>query len=108
MKLLESIKIGDVQLKNSLAMAPMTRSRANQQGVVQDIMTTCYQQRATAGLIISEAVNISEQAIGSPFTPGLCTEEQVAAWKKVTDAVHKKGGVIYAQLWHYRQWWLQP
>jgi len=59
-----------------------------------------YTQRASAGLIISEAVNISKQATGSPFTPGIYTQEQIDAWKKVTQAVHENGGTIYAQLWH--------
>jgi N-ethylmaleimide reductase len=100
MKLLESIKVGNKTLKNSMAMAPMTRSRANINGVVGDSTILYYAQRASAGLIISEAINISKQAIGSPLTPGIYTQEQIAAWKKVTQAVHEKGGVIYAQLWH--------
>ena len=81
-------------------MAPMTRSRASLEGVVGDLTVKYYTQRATAGLIISEAINISDGALGSPFTPGLFTRQQVEGWKKVTDAVHAKGGVIYAQLWH--------
>ena len=100
MKLLETVKLGNKTLKNSMAMAPMTRSRAGLNGVVGESTILYYTQRASAGLIISEAINISEQAIGSPFTPGIYTTEQVEAWKKVTQAVHDKGGVIYAQLWH--------
>ena len=100
MKLLETVKLGNKTLKNSMAMAPMTRSRAGLNGVVGESTILYYTQRASAGLIISEAINISEQAIGSPFTPGIYTNEQVEAWKKVTQAVHDKGGVIYAQLWH--------
>ncbi len=100
MKLLEPIKIGNTVLRNSMAMAPMTRSRANMDGVVGDSTVLYYTQRASAGLIVSEAINISRQAIGSPLTPGLYTQEQVDAWKKVTQAVHEKGGTIYAQLWH--------
>jgi N-ethylmaleimide reductase len=100
MKLLESIKIGNHQLKNSMAMAPMTRSRASFTGVVSESTVTYYTQRSSAGLIISEAINISQQATGSPMTPGLYTQEQIDAWKKVTQAVHKEGGVMYAQLWH--------
>lgn len=100
MKLLQQVKIGDVILKNSMAMAPMTRSRAGIDGVVSESTVLYYTQRASAGLIISEAINISNQAIGSPFTPGIFTPEQILAWKKVTEAVHKQGGVIYAQLWH--------
>lgn len=100
MKLQEKLILGDVTLKNRVAMAPMTRSRASDTGVVNDLTVLYYTQRASAGLLISEGVNISEQALGSPYTPGLYTAEQIAAWKKVTKAVHKHGGVIYAQLWH--------
>lgn len=81
-------------------MAPMTRSRANNEGMVNELTVLYYSQRASAGLIISESINISEQAIGSPYTPGIYTKEQIEAWKKVTKSVHDKGGVIYAQLWH--------
>lgn len=100
MKLLSEVTLGGKLLKNRMAMAPMTRSRANNEGVVGDATVLYYQQRATAGLIISEGINISEQGKGSPMTPGIYTQEQIAAWKKVTDAVHAAGGVIYAQLWH--------
>lgn len=100
MKLLESIKVGGNTLKNSMVMAPMTRSRASFDGVVGESTVLYYTQRASAGLIISEAINISKQATGSPLTPGIYTTEQITAWKKVTQAVHDKGGVMYAQLWH--------
>ena len=100
MKLLESIKVGNITLKNRMVMAPMTRSRANINGIVGDSTVLYYTQRASAGLIISEGINISKQAIGSPLTPGIYSAEQINAWKKVTQAVHDKGGVIYAQLWH--------
>jgi len=100
MKLLEPTKLGKHLLKNRMVMAPMTRSRASADGVIGAATVTYYTQRASAGLLISEAINISEQAIGSPFTPGLYTQEQIDAWKSVTQAVHKHGGVIYAQLWH--------
>ncbi len=100
MKLLESIKLGKHTLTNRMAMAPMTRSRADINGVVGGSTANYYQQRASAGLIISEAINISTQAQGSPLTPGIYTSEQIEAWKKVTQAVHEKNGVIYAQLWH--------
>lgn len=100
MKLLESIQLGNKTLHNSMVMAPMTRSRANLEGVVGQSTVLYYEQRASAGLIISEAINISEQAKGSPLTPGIYTHAQIEAWKEVTKAVHKKGGVIYAQLWH--------
>jgi N-ethylmaleimide reductase len=100
MKLLEKVILGEQTLKNALAMAPMTRSRANMEGVVSDLTTLYYTQRASAGLLITEAINISEQALGSPLTPGLYNQAQIEAWKKVTKSVHNQGGVIYAQLWH--------
>ena len=100
MKLLEPIKLGNKTLKNRVAMAPMTRARASRDGIVQEMTVTYYDQRATAGLLISEAINISEQAIGSPFTPEIYNEDQINAWKKVTEKVHANGGVIFAQLWH--------
>ena len=100
MKLLNEVQLGNLTLQNAMAMAPMTRSRADQNGVVNDLTVLYYTQRASAGLLITEAINISEQALGSPFTPGIYTQEQIAAWKKVTNAVHAEGGKIYAQLWH--------
>ena len=100
MKLLAPTKIGNQHLQNSMAMAPMTRSRADLNGVVNDLTVLYYQQRSTAGLLISEAINISEQAIGSPFTPGIYNQDQIDAWKKVTQVVHENGGKIFAQLWH--------
>jgi N-ethylmaleimide reductase len=100
MKLLESVKLGTNLLKNSMVMAPMTRSRANFNGEIVDSTVLYYMQRASAGLIITEAIDISKEAIGSPLTPGIYTPEQISSWKKVTQGVHEKGGVIYAQLWH--------
>lgn len=100
MKLLKSVKVGNKTLKNRMAMAPMTRSRATINGIVGDLTTEYYIQRSSAGLLISEGINISKQATGSPFTPGIYTQEQVDAWKKVTHTVHENGGIIYAQLWH--------
>ncbi len=81
-------------------MAPMTRARAGADGTANDLTILYYTQRSGAGLIISEGLNISEQAIGSPFTPGIYTKDQIASWKKVTDSVHHAGGRIFAQLWH--------
>lgn len=100
MKLLEAYKLGNLELKNHMVMSAMTRSRATTSGIVGDITIEYYKQRSSAGLILSEAINISKDAIGSPFTPGLFTNEQVNAWKKVTKAVHDEGGIIFAQLWH--------
>lgn len=100
MKLLEKIKLGGLTLKNKMVMSAMTRSRADINGVVGDLTVQYYTQRVSAGLMFTEAINISEQAIGSPFTPGLYTREQIEAWKKVTKSVHDNGGLIVAQLWH--------
>ncbi|WP_276090325.1 alkene reductase [Pedobacter sp. JY14-1] len=100
MKLLTTTTLGNLHLKNSMVMSAMTRSRADVNGLVSDIHVEYYTQRAGAGLILTEAINISEQAIGSPLTPGIFTTEQTEAWRKVTGAVHAKGGLIVAQLWH--------
>ncbi len=81
-------------------MAPMTRSRADIAGVVGELTAQYYAQRATAGLIVSEATNISADAIGSPMTPGIWSDAQIEGWKKVTSAVHAAGGQIVMQLWH--------
>ncbi len=94
------LKLGDLHLKNRVVMAPLTRSRATDDRVPTDMMAEYYAQRASAGLIISEATVISEQANGYLNTPGLFTDAQVEGWKKVTQAVHDKGGLIVAQLWH--------
>lgn len=100
MKLLEKIELAGLELKNKMAMAAMTRSRADIHGVVGEMTVKYYLQRASAGLLFTEAIRISEEATGSPLTPGIFTNEQVEAWKKVTQAVHDKGGTIIAQLWH--------
>lgn len=94
------ITIGNTELTNRIVMAPMTRARARADGVPGDLMAIYYRQRASAALIISEAVTISEDAIGSPLTPGLFTDAHVEGWRSVTDAVHEAGGRIFAQLWH--------
>ncbi len=100
MKLLEKTELAGLELKNRMAMAAMTRSRADIYGVVGDMTVKYYTQRASAGLLFTEAIRISEEATGSPLTPGIFTNEQIEAWKKVTQAVHNKGGTIIAQLWH--------
>jgi N-ethylmaleimide reductase len=95
------IKLGSIELKNRIVMAPLTRNRASQPGdVPSDMNALYYAQRATAGLIITEATPISDMAHGYPATPGIHTAAQVEGWKKVTGAVHKKGGKIFLQLWH--------
>lgn len=93
-------QLGGLSLANRFVMAPLTRSRAGDDGVPTELHAAYYAQRASAGLLISEAVNISAQGRGYNLTPGIWTEEQVAGWKKVTDAVHAAGGKIVAQLWH--------
>ncbi|WP_299761161.1 alkene reductase [uncultured Pontibacter sp.] len=99
--LLKPIKLHDLELKNRVIMAPMTRSRADNEGnVPNDLMVTYYTQRAGAGLIISEGSQISKQAVGYINTPGIYSAEQVEGWKKVTKAVHEEGGKIFLQLWH--------
>lgn len=98
--ILQSVTLGDLQLKNRIVMAPMTRSRSDDAGVPPEYAVDYYAQRANAGLIVTEATNISAQARGYPRTPGIWTEEQVVAWKRVTDAVHAQDGKIVLQLWH--------
>lgn len=100
--LLKPIKIGDLSLSNRVAMAPMTRSRAANEGNVPtaDLQGTYYEQRASAGLIITEGSQISERGVGYINTPGIHTKEQVAGWKEVTEKVHNKNGRIFIQLWH--------
>ena len=99
--LFQPMRLGNATLKNRIVMPPMTRSRATQPGnIANDMMAKYYAQRADAGLIVAEGTQISEMGQGYAWTPGIYTQEQIAGWKKVTDAVHEKGGVIYAQLWH--------
>jgi N-ethylmaleimide reductase len=98
--LFKSYSLGNVFLKNRIVMPPMTRSRSAKGEVATDLMAEYYQQRASAGLIISEGTQISRQGQGYAWTPGIYTEAQVAGWKEVTKAVHEKGGKIFAQLWH--------
>jgi N-ethylmaleimide reductase len=97
--LFDPIQIGDMQLANRIVMAPLTRSRS--QGLLPGPMAVeYYRQRASAGLIISEGTQITSEGQGYLDTPGIHSKEQVAAWKKVTDAVHAEGGKIAVQLWH--------
>lgn len=98
--LFEPAKLGSLNLKNRFIMAPLTRSRSDEKGLANKMMAKYYAQRASAGLIISEATNISPYAYGYAFTPGIYTDEQVASWKQVTQAVHDKDGKIFCQLWH--------
>ena len=97
--LFDPIKLGDIELNNRIVMAPMTRNRA-ESTIPGDMNALYYEQRASAGLIITEATQISPQGVGYPNTPGIHSPEQLEGWKKVTNAVHDKGGKIFAQLWH--------
>lgn len=92
--------LGDLTLANRIVMAPLTRNRAGAGLVPGELTATYYAQRASAGLIITEATQVSAQAQGYQDTPGLYTPEQIAGWRKVTDAVHAEGGRIFVQLWH--------
>jgi len=98
--LFETVRIGNLTLKNRFAMAPMTRSRANAEGVQNSHAPTYYAQRSGAGLIISEAVAITKQGSGYPVIPGIWNEAQVSAWRPVADAVHAHGGTIFLQIFH--------
>jgi len=98
--LLDPVRIGDFQLPNRIVMAPLTRCRAVDRRIPNELMTEYYTQRASAGLIISEATSVSPTGVGYPDTPGIWSEEQVAGWRKITDAVHAKGGRMLSQLWH--------
>ncbi len=98
--LLEPFQLGDLTLKNRMALAPMTRARAGVERLPNALMAEYYAQRASAGLIITEATIVSEQGIGWPNTPGIYSPEQSQAWRQVIDAVHAKGSTIFMQLWH--------
>jgi len=98
--LFDPIDLGAIHAANRLLMAPLTRGRAGRDGVPVAMMADYYAQRASAGLIISEATGISRTGLGWPYAPGLWSDEQVEAWTPVTAAVHQAGGRIVAQLWH--------
>lgn len=98
--LFDPIQVGDLQLPNRIIMAPLTRCRADAGRVPNALMTEYYRQRATAGLIITEATSVAPMGVGYPDTPGIWSDEQVAGWQNVTAAVHQAGGRIMLQLWH--------
>ncbi len=98
--LFDPIRIGDLHLPNRVFMAPLTRARAVDRRIPNDLMREYYVQRASAGLILSEATSVTLQGVGYADTPGIWSSEQVAGWKKVTDAVHEADGHIFLQLWH--------
>lgn len=100
-QLLLPLQLGDLKLPNRIILSPLTRCRAIGQGrVPNDLMREYYVQRASAGLMISEATCVSAMGVGYPDTPGIWSEEQVGGWKKITDAVHSAKGRIFLQLWH--------
>jgi 2,4-dienoyl-CoA reductase-like NADH-dependent reductase (Old Yellow Enzyme family) len=98
--LFDSLKLGDLELPNRIIMAPLTRSRAGAGRIANHLMAEYYAQRASAGLILSEATVVSAMGIGYADTPGIWSPEQVAGWKLTTRAVHEAGGRIFLQLWH--------
>jgi N-ethylmaleimide reductase len=100
LQLLQPYQLGPYTLNNHIVMAPLTRNRAAAGNVPQAINVEYYKQRASAGLIISEATQISPQGQGYPLTPGIHSPEQVAGWEKITQAVHQEQGLIFLQLWH--------
>ncbi|SFB47683.1 N-ethylmaleimide reductase [Rhizobium sp. NFR07] len=95
----DPVKFGDIELANRIVMAPLTRNRSPK-ATPNDLNVTYYEQRATAGLLITEGTPITQQAQGYADVPGLYSPEAVSGWKKVTDAVHRKGGKIVTQIWH--------
>jgi len=98
--LLNPYRLGDLELKNRVVLAPMTRSRAGAERMANSLMAKYYTQRASAGLLITEAMVVSRQGIGWPNTPGIYSDEQGRSWVQVVDAVHAAGAPIFLQLWH--------
>jgi N-ethylmaleimide reductase len=98
--LFEPIVIGELHAPNRIFMAPLTRGRSTRAHVPTALMAEYYAQRASAGLIISEATGISQQGLGWPYAPGIWSDEQVMAWKPIVSAVHAAGGRLFSQLWH--------
>jgi 2,4-dienoyl-CoA reductase-like NADH-dependent reductase (Old Yellow Enzyme family) len=100
-KLLEPLAVGDLELPNRIVMAPLTRNRATVPGRVPNgLMREYYAQRASAGMILTEATSVEPMGVGYPSTPGIWSQDQVEGWKAITRAVHEKGGRILLQLWH--------
>ncbi|MDB5295579.1 MAG: alkene reductase [Phycisphaerales bacterium] len=98
--LFEPLRIGAIEAPNRIVMAPLTRGRGTREHVPTPVMVEYYAQRASAGLILTEATGISQQGLGWPYAPGIWSPVQLAGWRKVTDAVHAAGGRIVSQLWH--------
>jgi 2,4-dienoyl-CoA reductase-like NADH-dependent reductase (Old Yellow Enzyme family) len=98
--LFDPIQVGDLKLPNRIFMAPLTRCRAIDRRIPNELMAEYYAQRASAGLIFSEATSVSAMGVGYPDTPGIWSKEQVKGWKRITTAVHQEGGKMLLQLWH--------
>ncbi len=98
--LFDPVRLGALSLRNRIVMAPLTRCKADPGRVPNDLMRQYYVQRASAGLIISEATAVTPMGVGYPDTPGIWNDAQAAGWRAITDAVHVKGGLIALQLWH--------
>jgi 2,4-dienoyl-CoA reductase-like NADH-dependent reductase (Old Yellow Enzyme family) len=98
--LFDSLTVGDLRLPNRIIMAPLTRCRCDPGRVPNSMMAEYYRQRASAGMIISEATSVTAMGVGYPDTPGIWSSEQIAGWKRITTAVHDTGGRILLQLWH--------
>ena len=98
--LFDPIRIGALELPNRIIMAPLTRARAGVQRIPNELMARYYEQRADAGMILSEATSVTPMGVGYADTPGIWSEEQVEGWKLITSAVHAAGGRILLQLWH--------
>lgn len=99
-QLFQPLQLGAIDLQNRIIMAPLTRGRSGKDRIPKPLMVEYYRQRSTAGLIISEATQVSEQAAGWAETPGIYSEAQIKGWQAITDAVHQQGGKIILQLWH--------
>ena len=100
-KFFQNLSLGSYALQNRIVLPPLTRSRSTQPGnIPNELMATYYQQRAGAGFMVTEGTQIEPRGQGYAWTPGIYSPEQIAGWRKVTEAVHAKGGIIFAQLWH--------
>lgn len=99
--LFQTVTLGPYTLSNRIVLPPLTRSRSTQPGnIANELMATYYRQRAGAGFMITEGAQIEPRGQGYAWTPGIYTQEQIDGWRKVTDAVHAEGNIIFAQLWH--------
>ncbi|MDF2439019.1 MAG: hypothetical protein JWN98_3 [Abditibacteriota bacterium] len=99
-RLFESVRLGELELPNRIVMAPLTRCRASEGRVPNDLMLEYYVQRASAGMILTEGTVVTPHGVGYVDTPGIWSAEQIAGWKRISDAVHDAGGRIVCQLWH--------